>query len=306
MRGVATQQLRLGTRRSALALAQSQLVAGMLGSVGVTLVGVTTRGDTSSASLRRIGGLGVFVGGLRERLLAGEVDAVIHSAKDLPTAEDQRLVLAAVPTRADPRDVLVARGRTLAQLPPGARVGTGSARRAAQLLRLRPDLNVVDIRGNVDSRLAAVDSGNLDAVVLAAAGLTRLGLDERIDETFPVRDMCPAPAQGALAVECRAEDAATITLLARIDDSSSRHAVDAERAVLIGLAAGCSAPVGALAQVAEGGDTLMLTAVVVSSDGRRLIRESMSAPVATATEAGHQLADRLLAAGAAGLVQEQP
>lgn len=285
-------------------MAQSKSVAEMLGARGVTLVGFATRGDLSLAPLHRIGGQGVFVGALRERLLAGEVDVVVHSAKDLPTAEDHRFTMAAVPPRADARDVLVAGGCTLAELPSGARVGTGSPRRAAQLLRLRPDIKVEAIRGNVETRLRAVDSGRLDGVVLAVAGLTRLGLTRHFDEIFQVADMCPAPAQGALAIECRADDSATLERLAVIDHPASRHAVEAERAVLVGLSAGCSAPVGALAEVLEDAASLILTAVVVSPDGRRLIRESTPAPVASAAAAGHRLATRLLAAGAAELVQE--
>jgi hydroxymethylbilane synthase len=301
----ATAALRLGTRRSQLAVAQTRSVARDLESAGrpAELVPVSTRGDESSAPLRRIGGSGVFVAALREKLLAGEVDVVVHSAKDLPVADQPGLVLAAVPPRADPRDALVAGGRTLAGLPPAATVGTGSPRRAAQLHRLRPDLRVVDIRGNVDTRLAAVAEGRLAAVVVAAAGLSRLDRMSAADELFEPGEFLPAPAQGALAVECREDDGPARAAVAALDDPPSRQAVAAERAVLAGLSAGCSAPVGAWAQVSPD-SSLTLIAAVVSPDGSTVIRKSLSGPAEQAAGIGHRLAAQLLEGGAAELLQE--
>jgi hydroxymethylbilane synthase len=282
--------LRLGTRRSALARVQSRSVADRLEKelvargrpAEVELVDVTTRGDRTAASLAQIGGTGVFVSALRDALRAGTIDLAVHSLKDLPTAPAEGLVVAAVPERQDPRDVLVARdGLTLGELPAGARIGTGSPRRAAQLRALGLGHDVVDIRGNVETRLAMVTDGALDGVVLARAGLLRLG---RLDEVTEVLDpllMLPAPGQGALAVECRADDVVVRDLLAALDDPAARDCVVAERALLARLEAGCLAPVGALADVAEGddGDELMLRAVVVSADGAVSIRRSASAPL---------------------------
>ncbi|WP_151525699.1 hydroxymethylbilane synthase [Serinicoccus kebangsaanensis] len=243
--------LRLGTRRSALAQSQSGWVADRLRAAGlqVELVLVTTEGDTSARSLTEIGGAGVFASALRGALLEDRIDLAVHSLKDLPTAPSPELVVAAVPEREDPRDVLVARdGLTLAALPGGAVLGTGSPRRAAQLRLVRPDLEVRDIRGNVDSRIQMVRDGALDGVVLARAGLSRLGRLDEVTETLEADVMLPAAGQGALAVECRSEDAALAEELAGIlDDPDTRAAVTAERSALAGLEAGCTAPVGALA-----------------------------------------------------------
>jgi hydroxymethylbilane synthase len=280
--------LRLGTRRSTLATVQSRTVADRVEKelvaagrpASVELVEVTTRGDRTGAPLATLGGTGVFVSALRDALLAGTIDLAVHSLKDLPTAPADGLVIAATPERADPRDVLVARdGLTLGELPAGARIGTGSPRRAAQVRALGLGLEVVGIRGNVETRLAMVADGTLDGVVLARAGLLRL---ERLDEVTEVLDpllMLPAPGQGALAVECRADDVVVRELLAALDDPYTRECVVAERALLARLEAGCSAPVGALADVAEGddGDELSLRAVVVSVDGAVSIRRSASA-----------------------------
>jgi hydroxymethylbilane synthase len=243
-----TRPLRLGTRRSALATTQSTWVADALRRAGtpVELVEITTRGDVDRAPLAQIGGTGVFVSALRDALLAGEVDLAVHSLKDLPTAAAPGLALAAVPEREDPRDVLVAAGRrTLADLPRGARVGTGSPRRRALLLALRPDLDVVAVRGNVDTRIGYATSGRYDAVVLAAAGLARTGRLDEAGELFDPEVFVPAPGQGALAVECRADDAEVVAALAALDVPAVRRAVAAERQVLASLEAGCSAPVGA-------------------------------------------------------------
>ncbi|WP_211298530.1 hydroxymethylbilane synthase [Kineococcus rhizosphaerae] len=243
-----TRVLRLGTRRSALATTQSTWVADLLRANGskVELVEVTTHGDVNRAPLAQIGGTGVFVSALRDALLADAVDLAVHSLKDLPTAAADGLVLGAVPEREDPRDALVASGgRTLADLPAGARVGTGSPRRTALLRALRPDLDVVAIRGNVDTRIGFVTAGELDAVVLAASGLARLGRLGDVTEFFDPTEYVPAPGQGALAVECRSGDAEVLQVLAAIDAPHVRRAVAAERQVLASLEAGCSAPVGA-------------------------------------------------------------
>lgn len=248
--------LRIGTRGSALALAQTGTVAAQLEAAGakVEIVTVVTPGDRSAAPIAEIG-IGVFTSALRDALADGTVDIAVHSYKDLPTKPDPRLSLAAVPPRADPRDALVARDSlTLGELPPGSRVGTGSPRRAAQLQALGLGLAVVPIRGNVDSRIRKVgrkeDGGELDAVVLARAGLARLGRLDVITEVLDPIQMLPAPAQGALAVECRVDDMDTEHLLQSIvDDEATRVAVAAERAMLAALEAGCNAPVGALADV---------------------------------------------------------
>ncbi len=230
----------------------------------VEIVIVRTEGDTSTASLSSLGGVGVFASALREALVAGECDLIVHSLKDLPTDSYPGLVVGAVPEREDARDVLCTKGGvSLADLPDGARVGTGSPRRRAQLLSLRPDLDVVDIRGNVDTRLRLVEEGNLHGVVLAAAGLSRLG---RLAESFEFfeLDLWPtAPGQGALAIEAR--EGENITELLSIEHPATRTAVTAERAVLASLEAGCSAPIGAHATIVDG--VLTLTAVVYQADG---------------------------------------
>ena len=300
--------LRLGTRRSALARTQSETVAADLRAATgreVELVEVTTHGDTSSAPLAQIGGTGVFTSALRDALLTGRVDLAVHSLKDLPTAPADGLALAAVPARQDPRDVLVARdGLTVDTLPSGSRVGTGSPRRAAQLRALRQDVDVCDVRGNVDTRLRAVADGTLDAVVLARAGLLRLGRAEEATQVLDPQQMLPAPGQGALALECRADDAETFAACQALDDVTTRACTDAERAVLAGLEAGCSAPVGALAVAAQG--VLDLRALVAAPDGTRVLRHDVSGPADAAAELGRSLAAALLARGAAELVPDHP
>ena len=300
--------LRLGTRGSALALAQSghvaEAVSARLGRP-VELVRVQTEGDVNAAAIAQIGGTGVFVTALRDALLAGHVDLAVHSYKDLPTAPAEGLVIAAVPPREDPRDVLVARdGLTLGELAAGARIGTGSPRRTAQLLGLGLGLDVVPIRGNVDTRIGKVRSGELDAVVLARAGLARLG---RLDEATEVIDpltVLPAPAQGALAIECRADDRELADRLGALDDDDTRTAVVAERALLAALEAGCTAPVGALAQVAEGDDGLeiYLRGLVAAVDGSDAVRLSATGPTSEAAEVGRRLAAELLDLGASSLM----
>jgi hydroxymethylbilane synthase len=291
--------LRLGTRRSALAMSQSRWVADRLekalvaaGRPGhVELVEVTTEGDRTTAPLSSLGGTGVFVTALRDALLDGSIDLAVHSLKDLPTAPAEGLVVAAVPEREDPRDVLVARDNlTVGELPAGSRVGTGSPRRAAQLRALGLGLEVVDLRGNVDTRLRKVADGELDAVVLARAGLLRLERAAEATEVFDPLLMLPAPGQGALAVECRADDAEVRAVVAELDDPATRHCVVAERALLARLEAGCAAPVGALAEVVLGddGDELSLRAVVASPDGAVTIRRSAHVPLGpAAVPSGH-------------------
>jgi hydroxymethylbilane synthase len=265
----ATRTIRIGTRASVLARTQTQHVADALGA-SVQIVPIVTAGDRSAASVSQLGGTGVFVSALREALLAGEIDVAVHSFKDLPTAPADGIVIGAVPVREDPRDALVARdGLTLGELPQGARVGTGAPRRAAQLRALGLGLQILDLRGNVDTRLGKVSSGELDAVVLALAGLRRLGRDGEVSEILDPIQVLPAPAQGALAIECRADDEHVLAAVAGLEHADSRAAVAAERAVLAALEAGCSAPVGALAVVAEGDDgpEVFLRASVTAVDG---------------------------------------
>lgn len=326
------QHVRVGTRASTLALTQTGHVADALAALAgtdaltVETVRVRTDGDRLTGSLASLGGTGVFVTALRDALLDRRCDVAVHSLKDLPTGAADGLVIGAVPRREDPRDALCARdGLTLATLPPGARVGTGSPRRAAQLLAVRPDLVVVDIRGNVDTRLGRVAPGDLDAVVLARAGLARLGRLDEITQALDPTVVAPAPGQGALAVEVREQDARVDTPLARalaaLDDRPTRLAVLAERALLARLEAGCAAPVGALATLDDDGVTLRLEAVVARTDGTRTLRRSASttlaaagtatdtaslAAVATsqadaATALGRTLAEELLDAGAGEL-----
>jgi hydroxymethylbilane synthase len=303
-----TATLRLGTRASQLALTQSQLVADALSGasgVPVELVHVSTYGDRSTEAIAQLGGTGVFVAAIRRALLEGSVDLAVHSYKDLPTAAEPGLTIAAVPGREDPRDALVARdGLTLGELPPGAKVGTGAPRRVAQLRALGLGLDVVPIRGNVDTRLGRVAAGDLDAVVLARAGLARLGRLDAITETLDPLQVLPAPAQGALAVECRTSDARTRELVGRLEDPVVRACVVAERSTLAALEAGCSAPVAAYAEVAEGesGPELFLRASVTAIDGSDAVRGSVSGPSSQAAALGRALATELLDRGAAELM----
>ncbi|MGC4748909.1 hydroxymethylbilane synthase [Micromonospora sp. DT201] len=300
-----TAPLRLGTRGSTLAMAQSGQVAEALTvATGrpVELVEVVTAGDRSNAPVHRLG-VGVFVSALRDALTARTIDFAVHSYKDLPTAAAAGLHIAAVPARLDPRDALVAQGgRTLAELPPGATVGTGALRRIAQLHALGLQLEVTPIRGNIDTRLARVvgPEADLDAVVLARAGLARIGRADVITETLDPMLMLPAPAQGALAVECRVDDQDLVELLAVLDHAPSRAAVTAERAFLATLEAGCSAPVAAYAELAEGdtGDEIYLRGAVISPDGTRDLRLSRTGTPADAAEIGKALAAELLDLGA--------
>jgi hydroxymethylbilane synthase len=289
-----------------MAIAQASQVADLITErTGrpVEIVGVTTLGDVSRAQLTQIGGTGVFVSALREALLGDEVDLAVHSLKDLPTGPAAGIVLAAVPAREDPRDALVARdGAKLADLPAGARIGTGSPRRAAQLLGLRGDLRCVPIRGNAGTRLGKVAEGELDGVVLAYAGLARIGSVHAVTQVFEPDEMLPAPGQGALAVECRDGQPELAALLAAVTDEASLAAVTAERSLLEALAAGCSAPVGAYA---AGSDPLQMRAAVISADGSRVLRAHGSAPGADARRLGRDLAAELLNRGASDLIGGQ-
>jgi hydroxymethylbilane synthase len=295
--------LRLGTRKSPMAMAQSGQVAKLITvrtGAQVELVGLTSFGDVTQVHLPEIGGTGVFVSTLRESLRHGDVDLAVHSLKDLPTAPVPGILLAAVPARDDPRDALVGRdGAKLADLPSGATIGTGSPRRAAQLRLMRPDIRPVPVRGNAGTRLAKVTSGALDAVVLAYAGLARIGQLDLVSEVFEPDAMIPAPGQGALAVECRADAGELAALLAMVDDPASRAAVTAERTVLAELEAGCSAPLGAYA---AGTGILQLTAAVVAGDGMTAVRASLSGPAAQAAKLGRDLAAEMLRQGAGTIV----
>jgi len=296
----ATRTLRVGTRASALARTQTQTVVDAI-SVPVEIVPIVTEGDRTSAALAQIGGTGVFVSALRAALLDGRIDVAVHSFKDLPTLPADGVAIAAVPLREDPRDALVARDSlTLAELPAGARIGTGSPRRAAQLRALGLGLDIVDLRGNVDTRLRTVASGELDAVVLALAGLRRLGRADEATEILDPIQLLPAPAQGALAIECRADDEAAQQSLSGLDDEDSRRAVTAERALLRALEAGCSSPIGALAVVAEGdvGTELFIRGSVTAIDGSAAVRLSATGPATDAEDVGRRLAADLLADGA--------
>jgi hydroxymethylbilane synthase len=304
--------IRIGTRGSALARAQSTLVADALSRATgreTVLVLIRTEGDVNTGPLAQLGGTGVFVGALREALLRSEIDLAVHSLKDLPTAAPDGIALAAVPPREDPRDVVVARdGLTLGELPEGSRVGTGAPRRVAQIQALGLGIELVGVRGNVDTRLRKVAEGELDAVVLARAGLARLG---RVDEATEVLDplqVLPAPGQGALAVECRAGSDLLPVVREALDDAATRACVEAERTVLAELEAGCSAPVGALAEVAEGdrGDELWVRAVALSPDGALSVRRSASGPLDDPIGTGQKLAAEMLAEGAADLIDERP
>jgi hydroxymethylbilane synthase len=313
MTATALQTLRLGTRRSALALAQSEAVAASIRAAGfgVELVEIVSEGDLRPGAVEQMGSTGVFVNSLRDRLVGGEIDIAVHSYKDLPTQPAAGIEIAAVPRRADPRDALVSRdGLALAELAAGARIGTGSPRRTAQLRALGYGIEVLAVRGNVDTRLRRVADGELDGVVIAAAGLQRLGRLEEASEILDPGQMLPAPAQGALAVECRSVDPTLATALAdALDDSTTRAAVAAERALLAALEAGCSAPVGALADVSigdDGDDEVYLRAVVASMDGHRSIRLSVTGAVTDADAVGRRLAQDLLDAGANELMTRPP
>jgi hydroxymethylbilane synthase len=305
--------LRIATRASTLARVQAESVGARLRAglgVDVELVEVVSEGDRTRAPLAEIGGQGVFVGAVREAVVTRRADVAVHSLKDLPTFTDERVALAAVPEREDPRDALIARdGLTLGELPPGSTVGTGSIRRAAQIRALGLGLALVDLRGNVDSRLRRVQDGELDAIVLARAGLMRLHRQGEITEILDPIQMLPAPGQGALAVEVAASDADLGESIRRLLDSvTARATVTAERAVLRTLEAGCTAPVGALADIADGdrGPELWLRALVTAPDGGWSLRLSATGAPDDAEVVGAGLAKQLLAEGAGDLLAELP
>jgi len=303
----ASAQLRLGTRASPLARWQADWVAARLreNGVEVELVLISTQGDQNqTAPVGAIGTFGVFTKEIQRALLDGRIDLAVHSLKDLPTEAVEGLCLAAVPPREEAGDALLSRdGRPFDELPSGARIGTGSVRRRAQLWHARPDLEMLDVRGNVDTRLRKLDEGQFDALVLAEAGLRRLGQADRITQVLPMSLILPAVGQGALGLETRADDAVARSCLAVLDDAATHAGVLAERALLAALRGGCLAPVGAWGRVIDG--RLQLDAVVLSGDGRRKIAADTAGVPDDAAALGRQVADALLAQGAAELIREQ-
>ena len=302
--GAAPSRLRLGTRASPLARVQAEGVRAALAArhpgLTVELVFVRTTGDRVTGPLAAAGGKGLFVKEIEEALLDGRIDAGVHSMKDVPARLAAGLVIGAVPERADARDVLIGGDGGLAGLPAGARIGTASPRRRAQLLAHRPDLVVVLLRGNVDTRLRKWRAGEVDALLLAAAGLARLGISEPAAQPLPVDEFLPAVGQGALALECRADDGATRALLAAVDQPAAATAVAAERAFLAAVGGDCNSAIAAHATLAGG--RLTLRALVTDPDGRRRLEERDTAPAADAEALGRTVATRLLAAGAAALM----
>lgn len=290
-----SRQIRLGTRASKLAMWQAQWAAHALSQLGhqIEIVQITTEGDIRTDSLHMIGGQGVFTKGIQQALLANEIDLAVHSLKDLPTLPIEGLAIAAVPQRESTCDVLVNNsGLLIDQLPTGAKIGTGSARRAAQLLFYRDDLVIKDIRGNVDTRLAKLDEGQFDAIVLAQAGLNRLGLQSRISQQLDQQWMLPAVGQGALALETRSDDRELIDAVSALTDRATHQCVIAERAMLRRLEAGCQAPVGCLSTFA--GNQIELRGVVLSPDGKLRLEATDSRGADDAHQLGQRVADDLL------------
>jgi hydroxymethylbilane synthase len=291
--------IKIGSRGSQLALWQAHWIQARLEALGeeCRIEIIKTTGDNISdvalSQVGEFGGKGLFTKEIEEALLAGTIDIAVHSLKDMPTDLPAGLTLAAIPEREDPRDALV--GRALEDLPQGARIGTGSLRRSAQLRARRHDLQIEDIRGNVDTRLRKLDEGRYDAIVLAAAGLRRLGLEKRITEVFNPGVMCPAVGQGALAVETRDDGGPAFQIAQRLEHPETRAAITAERAVLASLGGGCQAPIGSYAYVHEA--TLYLVGVIISPDGSNKIRHAKHGLVADASALGHALAEQLLAEG---------
>jgi hydroxymethylbilane synthase len=293
-------RLRIGTRRSRLALAQAEEVAYHLALLGAEteLVPIVTSGDRGVSSVGAAGGLkGLFVAEIVRALQREEVDLAVHSAKDLPSRDPDGVAIAAVPERADPFDVLVTRGEALVE---GAVVGTSSLRRRAQLIRSRPELRLVPIRGNVDTRLAKLEAGDVDGLVLAAAGLARLGISTGHAMPFPLDEMVPAPGQGALAVQARVDDAATLEVVRRLDHPRSRLALEAERGVVAALGGDCSLPLGAYAEERDG--AVRLLAVVIRPDGADVVWAQAEAP--DPQRAAREVVDTLVAGGAADILAE--
>jgi hydroxymethylbilane synthase len=295
--------LRLGTRGSALALRQASLVAAEIGRDGVEveLVTIRTTGDAYTGNLAAVGGKGLFVKELEEALLAGTIDLAVHSLKDLPAALPAGLVLVATPPREDARDALItAGGHGLAEVPAGIRVGTSSLRRRAQILARRPDLRIVALRGNVDTRLRKLVAGEVGAVVVAVAGLNRLGLTPAGIRPLAVEELLPAIGQGALALEARADDAAVAAVVRPLDDPMTAACVSAERAFLEAVGGDCQTPLAAYAEIA--GDLLRMRALVAEMDGSRLLTDASEGSPGAAAEIGDRLARALLARGAGEII----
>lgn len=293
--------LTIGSRGSKLALWQANFIKTRLEELGeeCRIEVIKTSGDMiQHVPLKEVGNKGLFTKEIEEALLDGRIDLAVHSLKDMPTFIPSGLEITATPEREDPRDVLA--GRKLEELPPGARVGTGSLRRIAQLCAARPDLIVESIRGNVDTRLRKLDEGQYDAIVLAAAGLRRLGWQDRIAEHLPVEIMCPAVGQGALAVETRNDQGSGMRAAMRLEHPPTRSAINAERAVLALLGGGCQVPVGVYAALQE--NQLHVRAVVISPDGKRIVKRELRGSAAEATALGTALGKELLAAGAGEIV----
>jgi hydroxymethylbilane synthase len=291
--------LRIGTRRSRLALAQAEEVAYHLALLGIQseLVPMTTSGDQGASMAGEAGVKGLFVAEIVRALQEGDVDLAVHSAKDLPAHDPTGIVIGGVPEREDPLDVLVTRDEVLA---PGSAVGTSSLRRTAQLRRVRSDVEIVAIRGNVDTRLAKLERGEVDGLVLAAAGLARLGIAPRNAVPFPIEEMVPAPGQGALAVQVRADDAETLGAVGRLDHARSRAAFEAERELVRLLGGDCSLPVGAYAEERDG--LVRLLGIVIRPDGSDLIRAEAEAP--TPVDSARLVAETLLAEGAGAILAD--
>jgi hydroxymethylbilane synthase len=296
-------KLRIGSRGSQLALWQANHVSGLLRAQGhqVEIEVIKTTGDKiTDVALAQVGTKGMFTKEIEEALAEGRVDLAVHSLKDLPTELASTFTLAAVMKRQDPRDVFLSlRYTTFRELPKGARVGTSSLRRQAQIKSVRPDLNIFPLRGNVDTRLRKLESGEFDAIILAAAGLNRLGRTERVREILPVEVMCPAVGQGALGIEARANDTATLNELAFLDDSAARRATAAERALLRTLGGGCQVPIGAYAEEVDG--KLKMTAIVADPEGGNVLREQQSG--SDPEELGGRVAQALLARGADSILK---
>jgi hydroxymethylbilane synthase len=302
-----TRTLTVGTRGSALAMTQTESVVSALRALHpgleIRVQRITTKGDVMrDVPLVRIGGRGVFVDAIEDSLRQHEIDFAVHSAKDLPSRVPDDLAIAAFLERADARDVLVSRAGRLLELPAGARIGTSSQRRVSLIRALRPDVQTSDLRGNVDTRLRKLDAGDYDAIVLAGAGLARLGLTSRVTEWLPVDSFLPSPGQGALAVEVRADDALVRNLVRPLAHPPTEAALVAERAFLAQLGVGCAAAVGAYANVSRG-DSLTLRALIGAPDGRS-VRGEATATAGRAIELGESLAERLLATGGRALVDE--
>jgi len=300
-----SQRVAIGTRASRLAVIQAQSVLSALSQrypeTRFELVTMTTEGDRRpDIPLDGMGGSGVFVRRLEQALLERQIDIAVHSLKDVPVETPTGLVIAAVPERADPRDVLVSSHGILAELPTGARIGTGSQRRAVQLKALRSDLIVSALRGNVETRVAKVTSGELDGVVLAAAGIARLGLEHMVTEYLPLKDFLPPPGQGALGVEVRSDDAEIAAIVTGVNHRDTCLSVTAERAFLATLGGGCRAPIAALGSVK--GNTIGLKGMVADAEGHAILRDSMEGDSGRPERLGEALAQRMLARGAGALL----